>query len=320
MIRRMFRESDLQRLRQVANILAPATPEDQTPVYPSLADADAAITGWGSPSIDQPMIAGAPKLKLLAHSAGSVKHVAHDFVFDRGIRVTTAASANAIPVAEFTVAMMVLLLKQVPWIGPAYARGDHEEMTQRKRLVRELANIQVGLVAASRIGRLVVQLLRSFTNITVKLYDPFLTDADAAKLGVIKASLEDVCRCEVISVHAPNLPETRHMINAKMLALMPDHAVFINTSRGQLVDETALAAELHNRPIYAALDVTDPEPPLANSPLRTAPNLVLTPHIAGAMYQARQEMGKLAIDETLRFLRNEPLQHEVTRAMLATQA
>jgi phosphoglycerate dehydrogenase-like enzyme len=121
-------------------------------------------------------------------------------------------------------------------------------------------------------------------------------------------------------VHAPSLAETQHMINAKMLALMPDHAVFINTSRGQLVDETALLAELHRRPLYAALDVTDPEPPLADSPLRTAPNLVLTPHIAGAMHQARQEMGKLAIDETLRFLGNEPLQHEVTRAMLATQA
>jgi phosphoglycerate dehydrogenase-like enzyme len=320
MIRRMFRESDLHRLRQAASIIAPVTPEDQTPIYPAMTDAEVAITGWGTPVVDEHMLAGAPKLKLLAHSAGSVKHVARECVYDHKIRVTTAAAANAVPVAEFTVAMMVSLLKQVPWIGPAYSRGDEEEVNQRKRVVRELSDIQVGLVGASRIGRLVVHLLRSFSNITVKMFDPFLSDGGAAELGVIKASLEEVCQCEVISVHAPQLPETRHMINAKMLALMPDHAVFINTSRGSLVDETALLVELHKRPLYAALDVTDPEPPASDSPLRSAPNLVLTPHIAGAMHQARQEMGKLAIDETLRFLRNEPLQHEVTRAMLATQA
>jgi phosphoglycerate dehydrogenase-like enzyme len=320
MFSRMFRDADLRRLEAAAHVVTPTVIDGDALKYPSLADTRVLITGWGSPLIDQGIVSAAPQLKLIAHSAGSIKNIVRELVYDHGIRVTTAAGANAIPVAEFTVAMMVSLLKQVPWIAPAYARGDIAETDHRKLAARELADLEVGLVAASRIGRLVIQLLRSYTNITIKLYDPFLTDEEAAELGVVKTSLEEVCRCEVISVHAPNLPETRHLINAEMFAVMPDHAVFINTSRGQLVDEAALVAELHRRPLYAALDVTHPEPPSPDSPLRSAPNLVLTPHIAGAMQQARKEMGKLAIDETLRFLRNEPLEHEVTREMLATQA
>jgi phosphoglycerate dehydrogenase-like enzyme len=319
-IGRMFDETDLTRLREVASLSPPAVSETNKPVYSSLQGAAVLITGWGTPAVDATVLSHAPHVKLVAHSAGSVKNMIREEVFDRGIRVTTAASANAIPVAEFTVAMMVSLLKQVPWLGPAYMADDVHEINQRRDHVRELADMSVGLIAASRIGRLVIHLLRSYSNLTVKVYDPHLTAEEADELGVLKTSLEEVCQCEVVSVHAPNLPETRHIINAKTLALMPDHAVFINTSRGALVDEAALVAELHRRPLYAALDVTDPEPPTADSPLRTAPNLVVTPHIAGAMNQARKQMGKLAIDEAIRFLRNEPLQHEVTRAMLATQA
>ena len=110
------------------------------------------------------------------------------------------------------------------------------------------------------------------------------------------------------------------MLNARTLALLPDHAVLINTSRGSLIDESALVAEVRRRPRYVYLDVTDPEPPAADSPLRSEPNILLTPHVSGSMNQGRRDMGKLAIDETLRFLRGERLQHEVTREMLPTQA
>jgi phosphoglycerate dehydrogenase-like enzyme len=110
------------------------------------------------------------------------------------------------------------------------------------------------------------------------------------------------------------------MLNAQTLALLPDHAVLINTSRGSLIDEDALVAEVRRRPLYVYLDVTDPEPPRSDSPLLNEPNILLTPHIAGAMSQARKDMGRMAIDETLRFLRGEALEHEVTRGMLPTQA
>lgn len=324
--RQMFRPEDLERLRGQAGVIGPVahaglSPGELSEAYRRLvAGADVAITGWGSLPLDAGLLGSAPRLRLIAHSAGSVKGLVDEGVYDRGIRVTNAAGVNAVPVAQFTVALMVSLLKQVPWIGEAYRRDDREELSRRRAVARELQDLNIGMVSASRIGREVLRLLRSYPRLKIKLYDPLLASAEAASMGVELASLEDVCRCDVVTIHAPKLPETHHMFDARRLALLPDHAVLINTSRGALIDEAALVAELHRRPLYVALDVTDPEPPARDSPLRSAPNLLLTPHIAGAMNQARLDMGRTAIDETLRFLRGEGLNFEVTRVMLPTQA
>jgi phosphoglycerate dehydrogenase-like enzyme len=301
MCKRMFRIEDLDRLHSFATVRGPLPADASIEDYRKLlADAQAIITGWGTMRITQPLIAGAPRLKLIAHSAGTVKSLVDDSVYERG--------------------MMVTLLKQIPWISTAYAAGDLEEVRKRRAVVRELMDIDVGIIAASRVGREVINLLRAYPRVNIKCYDPHLSQEAADKLGVTLVSLQDVCRCEVVSVHAPNIPETHRMFNARTLALLPDHCVFINTSRGALVDEEALVNELKRRPLYACLDVTDPEPPKPNSPLRTAPNLILTPHIAGAIQQACKDMGQLAIEETMRFFTGEKLLHEVTHAMLPTQA
>ncbi len=314
----MFRQDDLARLGSAARIVGPSA--DAASREELLRDATVAITGWGSPCFDADLLKAAPQLRFIAYSAGSVKNLVSDAMYDRGIRISTSASANALPVAHFTIAMMISLLKQTPWLSTAYARGDQETVRARKPLARELQDIAVGIIGASRVGREVIRLLRGFPGVRIRLYDPMLNDAAGRELGVELCDLEDACRCEVVSIHAPKIPQTYHMFNARTLALLPDHAVLINTARGALVDEQALVAEMHRRPLYVALDVTDPEPPAADSPLRREPNIILTPHIAGALQQARRDMGKLAIDETLRFLKGEPLEHEVTREMLASQA
>lgn len=321
MCKRMFRHEDLDRLHMFATVRGPLPADSGIDDYRKmLSDAQALITGWGTIRLTQPLLAGAPRLKLIAHSAGSVKGLVDDSVYEQGVRVTTAASANAVSVAQYTVAMITSMLKQVPWISNAYARGDVEEVKKRRHAVRELMDMNIGIIAASRVGREVIHILRTYPRVSIKCYDPYLKPEVAEKLGVTLVSLEEACRCEVVSLHAPNIPETRHMFNARTLALLPDHCVFINTARGALVDESALVGELNRRPLYACLDVTDPEPPLADSPLRTAPNLILTPHIAGAIQQACKDMGQLAIDETLRFFNGDKLLHEVTREMLPTQA
>jgi len=316
----MFDPRDLERLKQAAEVFGPFERTDLSGLQLGLNESTAIITGWGSPPFDEALVAMAGKLKLIAHSAGSVKPIVTDALYDRGIKVTTAAAANALPVAQFTVAMMVSLLKQMPWIGPAQAKADQEEIARRMAQTRDLTRTTVGLIGASRVGREVIQLLKSFHDLQIRVYDPMLGADEAAKLGVQSVSLEEVCQSPIVSVHAPNLPETRHLLNSKTLALLPDHAVLINTARGAIIDETALLAEVRKRPLYVLLDVTDPEPAPADSPLRKEANIVLTGHIAGAMGESRKEMGKLAIDETLRFLNGQPLQHEVTRDMLATQA
>ncbi|HZZ41487.1 MAG TPA: hydroxyacid dehydrogenase [Tepidisphaeraceae bacterium] len=317
----MFRPRDLDRLRAVADVLGPFEPaEILSPARP-LSTATAIITGWGSPRFTDSLLAATPNLKLLAHSAGSVKNLVDESTFTRGIRTTNAAAANAVPVAHYTVAMMVALLKQIPWLIREMTLGKtREQMDQHVPHIRELQDITVGLIGASRIGREVIRLLHAYPNVQIKLYDPFVTPAAAADLGVQLSSLEETCRCEVVSLHAPKVPATYHMMNAQTMSLLPDHAVLINTSRGALIDESALIAEVRRRPLYVLLDVTDPEPPPADSPLRREPNILLTPHIAGAMNQARFSMGELAIDEVLRFLNGQQLQHEVTLEMLPTQA
>lgn len=321
MWRNMFRDEDIDRLRTVADIHGPL-PEGYVngQLGQLLEPARVAITGWGTPRIDNELLERLPNLGLIAHSAGSVKHLVNEYTFERGIRVSTAAGANAVPVAQLTVGLMVTLLKQLPWIGEAYRRGDRDEIVRRKAVCRELQDMTIGLVSASRVGREVIKLLAGYPRLTIKLYDPFITETQARTLGVQLARLEDVCRCEVVSIHAPNIPQTRHMFNAQTLALLPDHAVLINTARGAILDEAALVAELNRRPLYVALDVTDPEPPVPDSPLRTAPNVLLTPHIAGAMAQAKHDMGQVAIEETIRFLKGESLWNEITREMLPTQA
>ena len=313
----MFTDSDLARLGQAAEVVGPAESGEIAQIKPLLRDAAVAITGWGSPKFDDALLSAAPKLRLVAHSAGSIRGVVSDALYVRQVRITTAASANAAPVAETTVAMMAIMLKRIPWL--LASRGD-KGIIQTTQPIRELRDLSIGLISASRVGREVIRLLKSYPRLRIKCYDPYLSESQAADLGIERASLEDVCRCEVLSVHGPSIPQTYHMLNARTLALLPDHAVLINTARGSLIDEAALVAEVRRRPLYVYLDVTDPEPPLPDSPLRNEPNILLTPHVAGAMNQGRRDMGRLAIDETLRFLASQPLEHEVTQQMLPSQA
>ena len=313
----MFTPQTLQWLAEAADVRGPVDAASAEKIIPLLADAEVAITGWGTARFDAELLSCCPKLRMIAHSAGSVKGIVTDAVYDRGIRVTTAAGANAAPVAETTVAMMVVMLKRIPWLFAA--RGD-KQVIKSIGPIRELRDLCVGIVSASRVGREVIRLLKSYPRLRVLVYDPFLSADEAAELGVEKSTLEQVCGCDVLSVHAPSIPETRHMLNARTLALLPDHAVLVNTSRGSLIDEAALVEEVRRRPLYVYLDVTDPEPPAVDSPLRNERNILLTPHVAGAMNQGRRDMGRLAIEEAMRFLRGEPLDHEVTRTMLRTQA
>ena len=313
----MFTPQDLRHLEPHAQIIGPPETGSAEQIAPLLHGATVAITGWGTARLDDSLLNGCSSLKLVAHSAGSVKGIVTEALYHRGIRVTTAAAANAAPVAETTVAMMVLMLKRIPWL---FASKGDRAILKKIGPIRELRELSVGLISASRVGREVIRLLKHYPRLKVFVYDPYLTPEQADELGVELATLEEVCQCEVVSVHGPAIAETRHMLNARTLALLPDDAVLINTSRGSLIDEAALVAEVRRRPLYVYLDVTDPEPPAADSPLRSEPNILLTPHIAGGMNQGRRDMGRLAIAETLRFLRGEPLWHEVTREMLPTQA
>jgi len=276
----------------------------------ALSDAEVLLTGWGTPRIDRAVLDLAPKLRAVVHAAGTVKTFLTEEVFARGIQVSSAADANAVPVAEFTFAAIVLGAKR-------FSRFAHQLRSTRS--TRTLAGlpptgtngITIGIVGASRIGRRVLRLVRNL-DATVLVYDPYLPRAEALALGAEPVTLDELCRrSTVLSLHAPQGPATRHMLDRYRLGLLPDGAIVINTARGSLVDTPALTAELVSGRLDAILDVTEPEPLPADSPLYELPNVVLTPHIAGALGNEVHRLGAQAVAELARIADGRPLAHPV---------
>jgi phosphoglycerate dehydrogenase-like enzyme len=282
----------------------------------ALATADILITGWGCPPITAAVLASAPRLAAVVHTGGTVKPMISPACWERGIAVSSAAAANALPVAEYTLAAILVAGKDI--------RAMEREYRTRRAAIdllrgyRDAGNYgrRVGVVGASRIGRRVLELLRPF-DFEVSVCDPYLTDADAAELAARLVELPELLAgCDIVSLHAPHLPVTRHLVDRAGLALLPDGATLINTARGGLVDQAALVDELVTGRINAVIDVTEPEVLPPDSPLYHLPNLTLTPHVAGALGNELIRLGGSAAAEVCRFVGGQPLAHPVVAADL----
>ena len=282
-----------------------------------LGEIDILVTGWGCPVVTGQVVRAAPNLKLIAHAAGTVKFTLDHAVYDAGIRVTHAADANAVPVAEFTLAAIIFANKRVFELRDRY-RADPGRRSSYALMDEPIGNYHrtIGLVGASRIGRKVARMLAGF-DFTVLVCDPFVKPDDPVLAGAELVDLDSLmARSDVVSIHAPSLPSTRAMIGTRQFKLMKDGAAFINTARGALVDEAALIAELQTGRIHAVIDVTDPEIPAPGSPLFELPNVFLTPHVAGAVGTERLRLGEMAIEEIERFVAGRPMEFEIEPALL----
>ncbi|WP_241995659.1 hydroxyacid dehydrogenase [Kribbella sp. VKM Ac-2568] len=304
------------RLERVATVL-PVGPGDaflaDPEVRKALGEVDALLTGWGCPSITPEVLDAAPRLRAIIHAAGSVKHFVDPAAFERGIQVSSAVVANALPVAEFTVATIILSGKRAFRLGAEYKLSKHRPDPSN---VSGNYGSTVGLLGASRIGRMVAERLRAF-DLEVLISDPYLSEAEAAELGASLVDLDTLfTRSDILSVHAPLLPETVGLVDARLLGLLRDGSVLINTARGRIIDADALIAECRSGRIDAVLDVTDPEPLLPDSPLLELPNVFLTPHLAGAVGNEVARLGELAVGELERFAAGAPLHHVITAAEL----
>lgn len=285
----------------------------------ALAPAEVLITGWGCPPLDEPVLEAAPRLRTVLHAAGSVRHLITDACWERGIVVSSAAQANAGPVAEYTLAAILLAGKDAFTLSHWYARNHGYPPAERLAGVGNYRR-RIGVIGASRVGRRLLELLRPF-DFAVSLSDPYVDEAEAARLGVALLPLDDLLRTsDVVSLHAPSLPQTRHLLDGRRLALIPDGAVLINTARGALIDSEALTAELVSGRISAVLDVTEPEPLPEASVLRRLPNVFLTPHIAGSLGNELERMGRTVVDEAERLVDGLPLQHRVHQEDLSRVA
>jgi phosphoglycerate dehydrogenase-like enzyme len=315
----VFSDAALERLAQTCDILTPTPLEDLSSpaARATLNETEVLVTGWGSPFISREVVSAAPNLKLIAHAAGTVKYHLDPVVFEAGIAVTNAVAANALPVAEFTLAMIILANKQVFRFRDLY-RADPDRSSSHALMDTPIGNYNrtIGIVGASHIGRRVIELLASF-DYTVLFYDPHVSAGDEITRRAELVPLDQLlARSDIVSLHAPSLPSTRHMIGARELRLMQDGATLLNTARGALIDEAALLADLETGRISAIIDVTDPEIPPPDSAFFRLPNVFLTPHIAGAVGSERSRLGDLVVDEIERFVAGRPLQHQVQAALL----
>ncbi|MFI7135510.1 hydroxyacid dehydrogenase [Nonomuraea sp. NPDC050153] len=311
----------MERLRELARIDPDLVVRDFADPAPAaaLAESEVLITGWGCPRIDDAALAAMPRLRMVLHAGGSVRHLVGEAFWQRGRTVSSAVQANALPVAEYTLAVILLAGKGVFTLAERYRLG-HARPTAGD--VSGLGNLgrRVGVVGASRVGRRVMELLRPF-DLALSLHDPYVGDAAAAALGAVPLALDDLLRgSDIITLHAPDTAETYRMLDRARLALIPDGGVLINTARGNLIDHEALTDELASGRISAVLDVTVPEPLPAGSPLYRLPNVFLTPHIAGSIGNELERLGRTVVAELERLAAGLPLAHQVRPADLATSA
>ena len=317
--KRMFSQEAVAALDSFANVShhPGQEPTNKEELMALLADADACITSWGVAQLDADVMVAAPRLQAMAHMGSSVKRFVSDAFWARGMHLTSAGITLARDVAETTLGLMIVGQKRIWPLGQHVRDGGWRDSPDwDKWFSRELFRKEVGIIGASNVGRYVIELLKPF-DATILLYDPFVSQEEAAALGAIKLELDELLRrADVVSLHAPANNETYQMLNAEGLAMMKDDALLINTGRGSLIEEQALVKELSEGRFFAFLDVTDPEPPTAGSPLRTLNNVVVTPHIAGCIENCNR-MGELAVEELRRFFAGEEAVYQITPELFA---
>ncbi len=284
-----------------------------------LADVEVVFSTWGMPALTEAQLDCMPKLRAVMYAAGSVKGFAPPMMA-RGIQVVSGWGVNAYPVAEFTVSQILLSNK-------GYFRNlrgfKSKETCQSWRDPQPKGNFgeSVAILGAGKVGRAVIEMLRPHA-LKVLVYDPYLSEEDASDLGAEKVSLEEAFeRGYAVTNHMPDLPETRNIIDRKLLSSMREGATFINCGRGASVKEDDLAEVFRVRSdLTALLDVTMPEPPENDSPLYMLPNVLLSSHIAGALGDEVIRMSDCMIEECVNLMEGRPLRYVVPPEKLKIMA
>lgn len=283
-------------------------------------DIEAIFSTWGMLPLTKGEIAAKlPALKHVFYAAGSVQYFAHPFL-ESGVRVFSAWQANAVPVAQFSFAQILLACKGYYRVQAAM-RTDRAQAHAMFAEYPGVYGIKIGILGCGAVGSMVCELLRS-TGLTVLAYDPYMSAERAAQLGVQPASLEEIfSECLVISNHVPNLPSTVGLIRREHLMAMQPRATFINTGRGPQLNEWDLYDALRaDATRTALLDVLTDEGRSDSKPITQLPNCFLTPHIAGSSGLEVRRMADYMADMLERVLTGSPCPYEVTPAMLETMA
>lgn len=289
--------------------------------HAELSKVEYVFSTWGMAKLTEAEIAALfPSLKAVFYAAGTVQYFARPFL-ERGVRVFSAWMANAVPVAEYTVAQIILANKGFFKSSVPCSRGNRAEASEKFSHYPGNYGAKIGIIGAGAIGKLVIQRLKTY-SLEVFVFDPFLPDETAQMLGVKKVSLETLfSECDVVSNHLANNAQTKGMLDGRLFRSMRPYATFLNTGRGAQVVENDLIATLESRPdLTAILDVTDPEPPEETSGFFRLDNCILTPHTAGSSGEEVKRMAEYMYEEFCRIENTETPLYEVTKKMLETMA
>jgi phosphoglycerate dehydrogenase-like enzyme len=319
----IFPEEITERLARSVEMSRPVSTPELLGHPELLAEVEYLFTTWGVPKLEEETLCHAPKLRAVLHVAGSVRRIATDALWRRGIVLTSSYAINAIPTAEFALAAILLANKRA-WHHAVSAKLNRSQAPAdfqgRSRGAGNYGSV-VGLLSYGAVARELRRLLRNF-QIRVLVCDPFLKPERAMQDEMTLVGMDELfSTADVVSVHTPLLPETTGLVGREHLMRLKPYASFINTSRGAIVDERALIDVLKERPdLQAILDVTFPEPPEPESPLYALPNVILTPHLAGSLGRECGRMSEAMVTELERMIAGHPLRWQITREHLVSMA
>lgn len=275
----------------------------------ALEGVDVCLCGWGVPQFTEAVLEKADQLKIIAYTAGSVARVVTDAVYRRGIHVLSGNEVFAVCVAEGTVGYMIAALRDLRGNEAIMQKNGWKPTIFRNRTLLEKT---VGIVGYGTISKYLVEMLKPF-RVKILLYSNHTTEEEATRLGVRKATLEEVfSSCDIVSLHCARSPATYHLVDDRLLAMMKPSALLVNTSRGDIIDEQAMIRYLRAGAICAALDVYEKEPLAMDSPLRTLDNVFLQPHLGGPTMDYRCAAARIVLEDVARFQKGLPMENEIS--------
>jgi D-3-phosphoglycerate dehydrogenase len=260
------------------------------------------------------VFAAAPGLRLVGVCRNALNQVDVESATVHGVAVTHAPGRNTNAVAEMTIGLILAMMRRIPAAHALVAGGGWRDPSAGygRMRGREIAGSRVGIIGFGQIGREVARLCNAL-GATVAAYDPLVAEEHMRALGVERDTPESLAaRCDVLTLHVPDGDDTYHMVDEQFLSRMRGDAYLVNTSGGSVVDPVALSDALRGGRIAgAALDVFEGHPLPQSSPLMSAPNLLLTPHIGGATTETIERHSRIITEEIERFLDERPLIHAV---------
>lgn len=321
---------DLNRLRKTAEVdwVAIDTRQEkentssEQMLADQIGDAEALVLSGGAPRVTDKLMSLLPNLKIIGDMDGDrfAQRIDVDAARSRGICVVDTTNGTSYPVAEWALGLILISMRNAGFHFRKILAGDTKREYDEPGYLRgDLTGKRVGLIGCGHIGRRLISFLKPFDT-DIYVHDPYLPREMADALGFTLTSLDNIISgMDVIVCLAPLTPRTKGLIGKRELDLIPGDAVFVNVSRGAIVDTEALISRLKRGDIIAGLDVFDPEPIPPDSEIINLPNVFLSPHIAGVTAPSYPKMFELMVDELERFFNGHDPYFELTSRSIANR-